>query len=66
MRGAGAGSAGRQRFAVAGAAAIGTVIYYIVDSKETGSPARKATSPRVMVLPVYQPGFSGALVSGTF
>ncbi|HEX2875879.1 MAG TPA: PEGA domain-containing protein [Polyangiaceae bacterium] len=54
-------------FAVAGAAAVGTIVYYIVDSKETnGSAAKTASKRRVMVLPVYQPGFAGGLVSGTF
>ena len=54
-------------FAVAGAAAVGTIVYYIVDSKETeGSAARNASKRRIMVLPVYQPGFAGGLVSGTF
>lgn len=54
-------------FAVAGAAAVGTIVYYIVDSKETnGSAAKNASKRRVMVLPVYQPGFAGGLVSGSF
>lgn len=54
-------------FAVAGAAAVGTIVYYIVDSKETeGSAANSASKRRIMVLPVYQPGFAGGLVSGTF
>jgi hypothetical protein len=53
-------------FAVAGAAAVGTVVYYIVDSKETTSAAKNASKRRFMVLPVYQPGFAGGLVSGTF
>jgi hypothetical protein len=52
-------------FAVGGAAAIGTVIYYIVDSKEPASakaPARR----RVVVTPIYEPGYAGAIVSGSF
>lgn len=52
-------------FAVAGAAAIGTVVYYFVDSKET-QEARRRGGPRVTVLPVYQPGFAGGLISGSF
>ncbi len=52
--------------AVAGAAAVGTVIYYFVDSKDTEASAKRARAPRVIVLPVYQPGFSGGLISGTF
>jgi hypothetical protein len=53
-------------FAVAGAAAVGTVVYYIVDSKKTQSTAGNAPKRRVMVLPIYQPGFAGGLVSGSF
>jgi hypothetical protein len=53
--------------AVAGAAAVGTVVYYFVDSKESAAEAaRRAQKPRFVVLPVYQPGYSGGLVSGTF
>jgi hypothetical protein len=52
-------------FAVAGAAAVGTIVYYVVDSKQTTSAAN-ANKRRVMVLPVYQPGFAGGLISGTF
>lgn len=52
-------------FAVAGAAAVGTVVYYIVDSKKTDS-ASAANKRRVMVLPIYQSGFAGGLISGTF
>jgi hypothetical protein len=57
-------------FAVGGAAAIGTVIYYFVDSKEEGpSPeaARRSKSQRrLMVVPVYEPGYAGGYVVGTF
>ena len=53
-------------FAVAGAAAVGTIVYYFADSKQVGSAAARASKRRVMVLPVYQPGFAGGLVSGTF
>lgn len=53
-------------FAVAGTAAVGTLIYYLVDSKESGGEARSASQRRIMVLPVYDSTFSGALVSGTF
>jgi PEGA domain len=54
-------------FAVAGAAAVGTIVYYLVDSKESGADtAKRPPKPRVVVLPVYQPGFSGGLISGTF
>jgi len=52
-------------FAVAGAAAVTTVVYYFVDSKETGEQARR-TAPRVTLLPVYQPGFAGGFVTGSF
>lgn len=53
-------------FAVAGAAAVGTVVYYIVDSKKADSSASRAPKRRVMVLPIYQSGFAGGLISGTF
>ncbi|RYZ05765.1 MAG: PEGA domain-containing protein [Myxococcales bacterium] len=54
-------------FAVAGAAAVGTVVYYLVDSKQSSADtAKRSRGPRVLVLPVYQPGFSGGLISGTF
>ena len=53
-------------FAVAGAAAVGTVVYYIIDSKKADSAASRAPKRRVVVLPVYQPGFAGGLISGTF
>lgn len=56
--------------AVGGAAAIGTIVYYFVDSKEEGpSPdsARRAKPQRRMVfVPVYQPGYAGGFVLGTF
>lgn len=55
--------------AVGGAAAIGTVIYYIVDSKEpaSGEPtsAKKALD-RVTFVPLYEPGFAGGVVTGSF
>jgi hypothetical protein len=51
--------------AVAGAAAVGTIVYYLVDSKQKDS-ASAANKRRVMVLPIYQPGFAGGLVSGSF
>lgn len=51
--------------AVGGAAAVGTIIYYVVDSKEPdGSSRRKGH--RIAVLPVYEPGYAGGLISGTF
>lgn len=57
-------------FAVAGAAAVGTVVYYFVDSKEDDQAKKegkhRAAKPRIAVLPIYQPGFAGGLVSGTF
>jgi hypothetical protein len=53
-------------FAVAGAAAVGTVVYYIVDSKKADSSAARTPKRRVMVLPIYQSGFAGGLISGTF
>jgi hypothetical protein len=54
-------------FAVAGAAAVGTIIYYFADSGQTEKTGRNGTRKlRVVVLPIYQPGFSGGLVSGSF
>jgi hypothetical protein len=54
-------------FAVAGAAAVGTIIYYVADSKQTeSSAAARSRQRRVLVLPIYQPGFAGGLVSGSF
>jgi hypothetical protein len=53
-------------FAVAGAAAVGTIVYYFVDSKESSAQARAERRPRVTVLPVLQHGFAGGLVSGSF
>ncbi len=52
-------------FAVAGAAAVGTIVYYFVDSKKTESSA-SANKRRIVVLPVYESGFAGGLVYGTF
>jgi hypothetical protein len=53
-------------FAVAGAAAVGTVVYYFVDSGEETETAKRTPKRRVMVLPIYQQGFAGGLISGTF
>jgi hypothetical protein len=54
-------------FAVAGAAAVGTIVYYIVDSKKPVSQSEaSARKRRIMVLPIYQAGFAGGLVSGSF
>lgn len=53
--------------AVAGAAAVGTIVYYLVDSKQPASASEaSARKRRVMVLPIYQSGFAGGLVSGSF
>jgi hypothetical protein len=53
-------------FAVAGAAAVGTIVYYFVDSKESGPSARAKSQRRIMVLPVYQEGYAGGIISGSF
>jgi hypothetical protein len=54
-------------FAVGGAAVVGTVIYYLVDSKESGGEsAGKSPGPKLTFLPMYEPGFTGGLVSGSF
>lgn len=53
-------------FAVAGAAAVGTIIYYFVDSSNQAETSRGSVGPKVLVLPVYQPGLAGGVVMGTF
>jgi tetratricopeptide (TPR) repeat protein len=54
-------------FAVAGAAALGTAIYYIVDSSGKAPAKESARRPaRFTLVPVYQSGFAGAFVSGKF
>jgi hypothetical protein len=55
-------------FAVGGAAVVGTVIYYLVDSKESGdgTGATQSGGRKITFLPMYEPGFTGALVSGSF
>jgi hypothetical protein len=52
-------------FAVGGAAAIGTIIYYAVDGK-VDSSAKGKGQRRVVFVPLYEPGYAGALVSGSF
>ncbi len=53
-------------FAVGGAAAVGTIIYYFADSKESG-PASAARGRRLVVVPVYDPGnYAGGVVMGRF
>jgi PEGA domain len=52
-------------FAVAGAAAVGTIVYYFVDS-DTKPVDQASRGPRLVVLPIYQPGFAGGLISGSF
>ena len=51
--------------AVGGAAAVGTIIYYVVDSKEPAN-ARAMPRRRIVLVPIYEPGYAGALVSGSF
>ena len=56
-------------FAVGGAAVVGTVIYYLVDSKQAGdgsSAKNKNNGLEVTFLPMYEPGFTGGIVSGSF
>jgi len=53
-------------FAVAGAAAVGTIIYYFADSGSSDDSAQARNERRVVVMPLYQPGFAGGLVTGTF
>ena len=53
-------------FSVAGAAAVGTIIYYFADSGSSSEAAQAAQKRRVMVMPLYQPGFAGGFVTGSF
>jgi hypothetical protein len=54
-------------FAVGGAAAVGTIVYYFVDG-DSGSPSarRDRTLPVARVSPVVAPGFVGVAAVGTF
>jgi hypothetical protein len=53
-------------FAVGGAAAVGTIIYYIADSKEPGE-ANATSRHRLVFMPVYEPGsYAGGLLMGRF
>jgi hypothetical protein len=54
-------------FAVGGAAAIGTVIYYFADpTVESSAKGKSKRQRRVVFVPLYQPGYAGALISGSF
>jgi hypothetical protein len=54
-------------FAVSGAAAAGTVVYYVVDSKpKKESVRRNANGVEVSVAPIAAPSFGGLSVSGAF
>ncbi len=56
-------------FAVGGAAVVGTVIYYFVDSSEPSEPSEgsaKGSGHKLTFLPLYEPGFTGGIVSGSF
>ncbi len=58
-------------FSIGGAAAIGTVIYYVVDtsSAKSGTAARAATPARhteIAISPTYTPGYGGVTLSGSF
>jgi hypothetical protein len=53
-------------FGVAGAAALGTIIYYFADSSESAPASAQSQQRRFMVVPYYQPGFAGGVVSGNF
>jgi hypothetical protein len=52
-------------FAVGGAAAVGTIVYYFVDSGKEES-ASKGSRRRMIFIPLYEPGFAGGMVSGSF
>ncbi|HKY38656.1 MAG TPA: hypothetical protein VJN18_22085 [Polyangiaceae bacterium] len=56
-------------FAVGGAAAVGTIIYYFADPTVESSSQGKSRGKRqrrVVVVPLYEPGYAGALISGSF
>lgn len=58
-------------FSIGGAAVIGTVIYYVVDtsSAKSGAAARAGAPERhteIAVSPTYTPGYSGVTLSGSF
>jgi hypothetical protein len=54
--------------AVGGAALIGTVVYYFVDSSKSAShdTAGKQDRPRARLIPIVAPGIAGLGVSGAF
>jgi len=58
-------------FSIGGAAALGTVIYYIVDTSSAKSEASaRATTPvrhtAISLSPTYTPSYSGLTLSGSF
>jgi hypothetical protein len=54
-------------FAVGGAAAIGTIIYYFADpTVEASAKGKTRGQRRVVFVPLYEPGYAGALISGSF
>jgi hypothetical protein len=54
-------------FAVGGAAAVGTIIYYFADpTVESSAKGKGKRQRRVVFVPVYEPGYAGALISGSF
>ncbi len=54
-------------FIVAGAAATGTVVYYLVDAKSVESSGRaKPPTRRARLTPVLTPEYQGMSVSGSF
>ena len=54
-------------FIVAGAAATGTVVYYLVDAKSTASGSHsQPVVKRAQLVPVLSPQFQGVGVFGAF
>lgn len=52
---------------VGAAAGVATIIYYFVDrDSDTTEASRKNKQRRIVFLPMHQPGYTGALLSGSF
>jgi hypothetical protein len=52
---------------VGAAAGVATIIYYFVDrDSDTTEASRRNKQRRIVFLPMHQPGYTGALLSGSF
>lgn len=52
---------------VGAAAGVATIIYYFVDrDSDTAEASRKNKQRRLVFMPMHQPGYTGALLSGSF